>query len=84
MCCMCLITDHSVDMTSPKISDLLSNNCLMERAGQCIALELKGDGDVGWVMCEKCTSWYHCACVGMNINSSNHFVCCGVPDATYP
>ncbi len=47
---------------------------------QC-STKLFGCHHQSWIACERCASWYHCACVGVAITNNNGFCCC---DETSP
>ena len=48
--------------------------CGMEKMGQCVSDKIQEEM-IGWVLCDRCQSWYHAACTGMR-TSENEFICC--------
>ena len=59
------------------IADSIREVCVFKGAHQCMVKHLRGDSDVDWIQCSKCSSWYHCACCGVTEESFPSFACCG-------
>lgn len=58
------------------IASSISGVCVFKGAHQCMVKHLHGEDDVDWIQCSKCSSWYHCACVGVTGEILPSFSCC--------
>ena len=62
--------------TIPPLLEVVKNKCTMERSAQCsVSYILEGD-HIDWVDCDRCKSWYHCTCIGLDVQTGDKFVCC--------
>lgn len=58
------------------IASSIREVCIFKGARQCMVNHLHGESDVHWIQCSRCSSWYHCACVGVTEQSFPSFACC--------
>ena len=73
--CFCFCID--VQTTSKQLGFAVascSQVCLMTHYRPCPKKAKSGD----WVLCTKCSGWYHCECVGVDISQvkDREFTCC--------
>ena len=64
-----------------KLADAVSEVCMMQRHNQCTQVtDLAVSGELDWIMCGTCNSWYHCSCIGVHPRHmegpDRNFVCC--------
>lgn len=59
------------------ITDMINDVCLMDKMQQCGVGLLEKDS-VDWVQCSTCGGWYHCVCVGIDLQyfQDSQFCCC--------
>lgn len=62
---------------STSVADTVREFCVMEGEGQCVVRLLKKHTAATWIECERCHSWYHCVCAGIEVGG---FCCCEPPE----
>ena len=64
------------NVDGPLLTESVSSYCVMDRVGQCIASSLHGKRRIQWVVCDTCQCWYHCVCIGFQVDQKKEFSCC--------